>query len=345
MAQQQQRPDNWVAVAPEFSSAQSTEIRKPQSAYSFFQKDVSAAVRAELLATGASFDLATHSRAVRDRWNALSDADKEPYLEQQRMDKARFAKESHMADIAALQRREAKQREHNSLLLLDENEDNDDDDNYDATQRRATTRHKWNKHQKRKARREQAQRRSEADGKEFVDEDDESTGSFDSNALSDSSQEKKRQKKKPPPRQLTQKQLEHKAKLQREKQEKEAYIASRQSDLRKERASQAKKRLEFLLKQSNIFSHFGQVQEDTAKFGIKKKGTRRDDDAPYADESLDAADETEATFLTQQPSTLGFGKMRPYQLEGLNWMVRLQENGVNGILADEMVCSVHGRHV
>ena len=28
--------------------------------------------------------------------------------------------------------------------------------------------------------------------------------------------------------------------------------------------------------------------------------------------------------------------MRPYQLEGLNWMVKLQEHGVNGILADEM---------
>jgi SWI/SNF-related matrix-associated actin-dependent regulator of chromatin subfamily A member 5 len=26
--------------------------------------------------------------------------------------------------------------------------------------------------------------------------------------------------------------------------------------------------------------------------------------------------------------------MRDYQLEGLNWMIRLQENGVNGILAD-----------
>ena len=28
---------------------------------------------------------------------------------------------------------------------------------------------------------------------------------------------------------------------------------------------------------------------------------------------------------------------RNYQLEGLNWMIRLIENGINGILADEMV--------
>jgi len=27
---------------------------------------------------------------------------------------------------------------------------------------------------------------------------------------------------------------------------------------------------------------------------------------------------------------------RQYQLEGLNWMIRLQQNGINGILADEM---------
>lgn len=27
---------------------------------------------------------------------------------------------------------------------------------------------------------------------------------------------------------------------------------------------------------------------------------------------------------------------RDYQLEGLNWMIRLQDNGINGILADEM---------
>ncbi len=33
------------------------------------------------------------------------------------------------------------------------------------------------------------------------------------------------------------------------------------------------------------------------------------------------------------------GTMRPYQLQGLNWMVSLHHNGLNGILADEMVRS------
>lgn len=31
------------------------------------------------------------------------------------------------------------------------------------------------------------------------------------------------------------------------------------------------------------------------------------------------------------------GEMRDYQIRGLNWMINLYENGINGILADEMV--------
>lgn len=32
------------------------------------------------------------------------------------------------------------------------------------------------------------------------------------------------------------------------------------------------------------------------------------------------------------------GKLRDYQIRGLNWLISLYENGINGILADEMVC-------
>jgi len=34
------------------------------------------------------------------------------------------------------------------------------------------------------------------------------------------------------------------------------------------------------------------------------------------------------------------GEMRDYQIRGLNWMISLYENGINGILADEMVNSL-----
>jgi SWI/SNF-related matrix-associated actin-dependent regulator of chromatin subfamily A member 5 len=37
------------------------------------------------------------------------------------------------------------------------------------------------------------------------------------------------------------------------------------------------------------------------------------------------------------PPYIKSGDMRDYQVRGLNWMISLYENGINGILADEMV--------
>ena len=37
-----------------------------------------------------------------------------------------------------------------------------------------------------------------------------------------------------------------------------------------------------------------------------------------------------------QPTLMSGGKLRPYQLEGVEWLASLYENGLNGILADEM---------
>ncbi|KAL4600126.1 hypothetical protein ACB092_11G175500 [Castanea dentata] len=41
-------------------------------------------------------------------------------------------------------------------------------------------------------------------------------------------------------------------------------------------------------------------------------------------------------MVTEQPSMLQGGELRPYQVEGLQWMVSLFNNNLNGILADEM---------
>jgi len=41
--------------------------------------------------------------------------------------------------------------------------------------------------------------------------------------------------------------------------------------------------------------------------------------------------------LMVQPSIIVGGKMRDYQMQGLNWLIHLYDNGINGILADEMV--------
>jgi SNF2 family DNA or RNA helicase len=40
--------------------------------------------------------------------------------------------------------------------------------------------------------------------------------------------------------------------------------------------------------------------------------------------------------VTTQPKMLRGGEMKGYQIYGLNWMVSLYNNNLNGILADEM---------
>jgi ATP-dependent helicase STH1/SNF2 len=41
--------------------------------------------------------------------------------------------------------------------------------------------------------------------------------------------------------------------------------------------------------------------------------------------------------ITKQPAMLVGGKLKEYQVKGLQWMVSLYNNTLNGILADEMV--------
>lgn len=56
------------------------------------------------------------------------------------------------------------------------------------------------------------------------------------------------------------------------------------------------------------------------------------------DEELIAqAKKTEDLVIFQEnPWYITGGEMRDYQVRGLNWMIQLQHNGINGILADEM---------
>ena len=71
-----------------------------------------------------------------------------------------------------------------------------------------------------------------------------------------------------------------------------------------------------------------------------------DEAAEDAELLADEENETEAGRghrLTVQPSVIKFGKMREYQLQGLNWLIHLYDNGINGILADEMVRRARAR--
>jgi hypothetical protein len=341
---------DWVAVGADASAAYATvKIRPATSAYAFFQKDATEDVKADLRATTGKFNVADFSRGVKDRWTNLDSERRAHYEDLARDDQARYARESHAADIAALERRERLRQEREQTVMLD---------NVEAATGKRSTRRQLAKQERKKERKEKKmQKRAEKrkvndDDDDFEEEEEESSDSYEeesdeesSDADSDDSDRPRKKKKAPPPkRQPTEKQLEFRQKKQEEKLERETIIAERQEDLRKDKADQAKRRLEFLLKQSNIFSHFGQVKQDQAKYGMKVMDRKTNDgSAPSRrdtvedeTEDLDEADTHQATFLTSQPTTLAFGQMRQYQLEGLNWMIRLQENGLNGILADEV---------
>ena len=72
------------------------------------------------------------------------------------------------------------------------------------------------------------------------------------------------------------------------------------------------------------------TQDDPEGEGVE------DDDDDDDTTNGDASTHHHHTFLSKQPSCIKFGTLKPYQLEGLNWMIHLAEKGLNGILADEM---------
>ncbi|VAH72340.1 unnamed protein product [Triticum turgidum subsp. durum] len=102
-----------------------------------------------------------------------------------------------------------------------------------------------------------------------------------------------------------------------------------------------KGRLKFLLQQTEIFAHFAEGTKPKEKKPrgrgrpSSKRRAEEDDDEEYLEEEEDALASSVGTHLLVQPSCIN-GQMRDYQLAGLNWLIRLYDNGINGILADEM---------
>ena len=98
-------------------------------------------------------------------------------------------------------------------------------------------------------------------------------------------------------------------------------------------------RWKFLLAQTEVFAHF--LSGTKAAKDAANKGKRGRNKSHAAEEDEDAelvehAEDYQAVRLTSQPTCITGGKMREYQLAGLNWMIRLFDHGINGILADEM---------
>lgn len=103
--------------------------------------------------------------------------------------------------------------------------------------------------------------------------------------------------------------------------------------------NRGKGRLKYLLQQTELFAHFAKGEHSASMKKTKGRGrhaskvTEEEEDEECLKEEEDGL--AGNTRLVAQPSCIQ-GKMRDYQLAGLNWMIRLYENGINGILADEM---------
>jgi SWI/SNF-related matrix-associated actin-dependent regulator of chromatin subfamily A member 5 len=64
--------------------------------------------------------------------------------------------------------------------------------------------------------------------------------------------------------------------------------------------------------------------------------TMKEEDEAMQKAGEDGDDDGATTYLTKQPSLITGGIMRAYQMEGLNWLIKLYHSGISGILADEM---------
>lgn len=88
----------------------------------------------------------------------------------------------------------------------------------------------------------------------------------------------------------------------------------------------------FVLNGSNYIRapHRGRKTEKEEDEELLEKGDIDDEGGPFTFDSSPACN-------FQIILDVKYGEMRDYQIQGLNWQINLYENGINGILADEMV--------
>ena len=67
----------------------------------------------------------------------------------------------------------------------------------------------------------------------------------------------------------------------------------------------------------------------------RRRKTEREEDEEYMAQQEEAEEDIPRLSRDQTKAFIN-GKMREYQVEGLNWLIRLYHRGLNGILADEM---------
>ncbi|SPO25876.1 probable ISW2 - ATPase component of a two subunit chromatin remodeling complex [Ustilago trichophora] len=131
-------------------------------------------------------------------------------------------------------------------------------------------------------------------------------------------------------------------------------LASTREEMAKSKLADSMKRFSYLLGQTELFQHFIDIkkerdeefakmleesQQASSKKAKKGGDNRRRKTEKEEDEELlkeGGGDEEDSFVFNESPAYVKGGTMRDYQIQGLNWMISLYHNGINGILADEM---------
>lgn len=90
-----------------------------------------------------------------------------------------------------------------------------------------------------------------------------------------------------------------------------------------------------LIKQIDSQVSFTQAKSKKKATPRKRRKTEKEEDAELLNDE-EHIEENNTTVLTESPSYVKEGKLREYQIQGLNWLISLYENKLSGILADEM---------
>lgn len=288
-------------------------VKKPKTAYQFFQANVVKAVKEELAAVDSNNanNMGAVMSAVSARWKSLTADERAPYVQQEEADQERYKKESAEADTVA----ERIQQQRRENLVVQNGED--------ASKRGAKAKLALEREEEEKRKQERERRRlEETDPEQLLQ------------------QKLAREAKEAA---VEQRRLQ--------KQAEEQAVADRHKKLDKAACQKQSQRLEYLLQQSSIFSKLkikgsstSQDSNDKSKAMIshhravvprsKVKSKNSADGFEGEDSQEDDEDgEEQMVFLTKQPNCIKFGTLKPYQLESLNWMIHLAQKGLNGILA------------
>jgi len=112
--------------------------------------------------------------------------------------------------------------------------------------------------------------------------------------------------------------------------------------LKRMKGSTMDQKLKLLIEQAERYTHsmladkYEDAKQTPSKKGKRgKRGKKESKRKTHLQDDSDPDNQYVLTRLIAQPSKLR-GKLRSYQMDGLNWMINLYEKGLSGILADEM---------